>query len=225
MSAQKLLVGRSHEPVLIIDDTGVDVARLTMAACALAPFPPSGNYYPGLRQPITSEMPIQAHVSDIVALVSPLVFDCFDCTAIVSAEPSLSMVTLTPDQLSREQQVPHFDSPDPNFLAMIVYLSDTANTGTAFFRQRSTGIERVCPHTITLFLAAAGASAKEGRGYPVSGDEAYEQIGAVGGVPGRVAIYRGGLLHSGMVPPGMTFSEDPREGRLTLNVFMRVSRG
>ena len=64
----------------------------------------------------------------------------------------------------------------------------------------------------------------EGRGYTGSGDEAYEQIGAVRSVPGRVAIYRGGLLHSGMIPPTMSFSEDPREGRLTLNVFMRVSR-
>ena len=223
MAAQKLLVGRSHEPVLIIDDAGVDVARLIKAACALAPFPPSGNYYPGLRQPITSEMPIAAHVSDIMAVVAPLVFDCFDCTAIVSAEPSLSMVTLAPTELSREQQVPHFDSPDPNYLAMIVYLSDTAHTGTAFFRQSATGIERVCAHTITLFLAAARASAIERCGYAAAGNEAYEQIGEVSGCPGRIAIYRGGLLHSGIIPPGMSFSVDPRVGRLTLNVFIRVS--
>ena len=34
-------------------------------------------------------------------------------------------------------------------------------------------------------------------------------------------IYQGSLLHSGIIPPDMNFSADPREGRLTANIFVR----
>jgi hypothetical protein len=34
-------------------------------------------------------------------------------------------------------------------------------------------------------------------------------------------IYQGSLLHSGIIPRGMNFSVDPREGRLTANLFVQ----
>jgi hypothetical protein len=40
-------------------------------------------------------------------------------------------------------------------------------------------------------------------------------------VPDRLIIYHGSLLHSGIIPPGMKLSADPREGRLTANLFVR----
>jgi hypothetical protein len=33
-------------------------------------------------------------------------------------------------------------------------------------------------------------------------------------------IYNGNLLHSGIIPPGMPLSADPRQGRLTANLFI-----
>jgi hypothetical protein len=39
-------------------------------------------------------------------------------------------------------------------------------------------------------------------------------------VPDRMLIYHGSLLHSGVIPPGMLLTEDPREGRLTANLFL-----
>ena len=58
-------------------------------------------------------------------------------------------------------------------------------------------------------------------GYMHGSDEFYEQIGMVEAVPDRMILYHGSLLHSGVIPPGMTFSADPREGRLTANFFLR----
>ena len=49
-------------------------------------------------------------------------------------------------------------------------------------------------------------------GYIHGSDDFFEQIGAVEAVPDRLIIYQGSLLHSGIIPPGMTFSADPREG-------------
>ena len=36
-----------------------------------------------------------------------------------------------------------------------------------------------------------------------------------------MVIYRTNLLHSGIIPDDMTFSADPRQGRLTANLFVR----
>jgi hypothetical protein len=40
-------------------------------------------------------------------------------------------------------------------------------------------------------------------------------------VPDRLIIYHSTLLHSGVIPPDMNFSADPRQGRLTGNLFVR----
>ena len=58
-------------------------------------------------------------------------------------------------------------------------------------------------------------------GYIVGSDEFFEQVAAVEAVPDRLLIYQGGLLHSGIIPPEMSFSADPRRGRLTANLFIR----
>jgi len=43
----------------------------------------------------------------------------------------------------------------------------------------------------------------------------------VAGTADRLAIYQGCLLHSGIIPPDMDFSDDPRRGRLTANIFIK----
>ena len=40
----------------------------------------------------------------------------------------------------------------------------------------------------------------------------------------RVVIYQGSLLHSGIIPPDMPLSDDPRVGRLTANLFVQAQR-
>jgi len=47
----------------------------------------------------------------------------------------------------RDLRIPNFDSTDPNYLALLHYLRVPPDTGTAFFRQRSTGIERLTEAT------------------------------------------------------------------------------
>ena len=58
-------------------------------------------------------------------------------------------------------------------------------------------------------------------GYIQGSDDFFEEIGAVEAVPDRLIIYQGSLLHSGVIPPGMELSADPRRGRLTANLFVR----
>ena len=85
-------------------------------------------------------------------------------------EGSFSMVTAPPASLSPAQRAPHFDAVDPGYLAVLHYLSDTSGSGTAFYRQRSTGIvwpsslrpaaKRQYCHAITLKKAVLTRAAK-----------------------------------------------------------------
>jgi len=58
-------------------------------------------------------------------------------------------------------------------------------------------------------------------GYIRESDSYFERIGAVEGLADRLVIYRGNMLHSGIIPEDMDFSSDPRRGRLTANIFIR----
>jgi hypothetical protein len=60
-----------------------------------------------------------------------------------------------------------------------------------------------------------------GSGYFHGSDEFFEQIGAIEAVPDRMIIFQGSLLHSGLIPPDMPLTGDPRLGRLTANIFVR----
>jgi len=95
-----------------------------------------------------------------------------------------------------------------------------------FYRQRATGIEVVDEANVSGFVATAKRDAAPRPAAYINGTDAYfEQIGAVEGVPDRLIIYRGNLLHSGIIPPDMPMSHHPRIGRLTANLFVKGRRG
>eukprot|EP01136_Pigoraptor_vietnamica_P016899 Opistho-1_new@61356 len=140
-------------------------------------------------------------------------------------EAGFSIVTTTPDALMPAQRAPHFDSADSGYIALIHYLADTPDTGTAFYRQRSTGIELVDEANRDTFVAAAKAESDGLVGYTNTSNAYFDQIGRIDAVPDRLVIYRGALLHSGIIPDTMKLSADPRQGRLTTNLFIRIQRG
>jgi hypothetical protein len=133
-------------------------------------------------------------------------------------------VSKHPSELSSAQRAPHFDTTDEKHLALLHYLRVPAGSGTAFYRQRSTGIERVTEENIDRFVATAKREAEllpTDSGYISGSDKFFEQVAAIEAIPDRLIIYRGSLLHSGIIPPDMDFSDDPRRGRLTANLFVR----
>jgi hypothetical protein len=77
---------------------------------------------------------------------------------------------------------------------------------------------------IDRFISTAKREAAElapDSGYISGSDRFFEQIAAIEAIPDRLLIYQGSLLHSGIIPHDMNFSRDPREGRLTANLFVR----
>ena len=217
--------GNSESRVVIIDGFRGRVDDLRILASTMAPFPSSDNtYYPGRRRMITTADAVAyAYVEQTLEACAPFIGGAFDIDAFAWDEASFSMVTTPPGQLLPTQRAPHFDRIDPYYLAILHYLSPTPDTGTAFYRHRATGIEQIAPANFATFVETARRENETApqTGYIAGSNSFYEQIGYVEAVPDRLIIYRGCQLHSGIVPPGMTFSEDPLLGRLTANIFVQ----
>jgi hypothetical protein len=218
-------IGKEQNPVVVIDEFTGRLSEILDVAAALAPFPAlKGNYYPGLRRIIEpADGPANSYVDELCEAAAPFIAGAFDIEGFTLTEASFSIVTTAPSDLSPPQRAPHFDSTNPKHYALLHYLRAPAGTGTAFYRQRSTGIERVTEANVARFVTIAEREAAllpKYSGYIFGSDEYFEQIAAVEAVPDRLLIYQGGLLHSGIIPSGMSFSPDPREGRLTANLFV-----
>ena len=218
-------VGNCQAPVVVIDDFSGDADGLVAIAQALAPYDDAGNYYPGLRRIITeADEAANLYVERTCEAAAQFVAGAFDVDGFDLVEASFSMVTADPAELRPAQRAPHFDSTDQKYFALLHYLRVPEGTGTAFYRQRSTRIERVTEVNVSTFVRTADAEAAmlpAGSGYINGSNDFFEQIGAVKAVPDRLIIYQGSLLHSGIIPAEMNLSPDPRIGRLTANFFLR----
>ena len=219
-------VGTAASPVLVIDGASGQIDAVRDMAAALAPFPPArGNAYPGVRRHITDGDGAAAAYARrtlgaaVGAINAAFGFDGFDLL-----DASFSIVTAAPATLTPAQRAPHFDSTDPDYLAVMHFVSGVDGSGTAFYRQRATGIERVSDTNVAHFVSAARREAAGWQGYIGDTNPSFERIGSVDARPDRLIAYQGSLLHSGTIPAAMAFSADPRLGRLTANFFVRGCR-
>jgi hypothetical protein len=225
MSPDLLRIGAHASPVVVIDDFSGETDRIVEIAASMAPFPRSrGTYYPGLRRPIENDGPAWDYVTRTMRDVEPFVGGGFDADGFDLTEASFSMVTARPETLDPAQRAPHFDSTDSDYIAILHYLGGVSGSGTAFYRQLSTGIERVTEENVAQFVAAAQRESGALTGYTRDSNRFFEQIACVEAVRDRLVIYQGRLLHSGVIPADMSFSADPRVGRLTANFFIVARR-
>lgn len=217
--------GNDQSPVVVIDEFNGELSNVLAVADALAPYPRrSGNYYPGVRRVFKAgDEAANAYADKLCEDAGQFIAGAFNVDSFTLLEASFSMVTTLPGELSPAQRAPHFDSPNPRHLALLHYLRTPEGSGTAFYRQRSTGIERVTEANLSRFISTAQREASllgNNSGYINGSNEFFEEIGSVEAVPDRLVIYQGSLLHSGIIPSAMSFSTDPRQGRLTANLFV-----
>ncbi|WP_419814441.1 DUF6445 family protein [Glacieibacterium sp.] len=219
-------VGTARTPVMVIDAVSGRIEAVRDVAAGLAPFPPArGNSYPGVRRHIKdSDTAAAAYARQLLGATVGAINRTFGFDGFALLDASFSVVTATPERLTTQQSAPHFDSTDPDYLAVMHFVAGVDGSGTAFYRQRATGIEVVSDANLAAFVGAAQREAAGWRGYIGDTNPSFERIGAVEALPDRVVVYPSGLLHSGTIPAGMTFDPDPRRGRLTANFFVRGRR-
>jgi hypothetical protein len=157
MTPELRRVGAGRSPVVVVDGFCERLPAIVDLAAAMAPFPRiTGNYYPGLRRVIHErDETAFAYVRETLRIAAPFIGGAFDMDAFDLIEASFSMITAPPATLLPAQRAPHFDSTDPDYIALLHYLSDTPGTGTAFYRQRATGIEVVDEANVASFVATA----------------------------------------------------------------------
>jgi len=214
-------IGRERQPLLEADGFLADPIGL-VALAAAADFRPAfgpGGGYPGLRAPLPN-----AYIEAVVdTLVGPLA-EAFALGAVrpARAQGAFSLVTLPPDALVPAQRVPHVDSVDPMQFAILHYLCDGAAGGTAFYRHRATGFERLSDDRLPAYTATRAAEGAPD-GYVDDGAPWFEPVARVTATMNRLVVYRSCVLHSGTVPSPDRLSADPRRGRLTANVFLTLA--
>jgi hypothetical protein len=215
-------IGEEREPLLQIDGLLQEPQALVDYAATEGRFAPAygpGGGYPGIRSPAPLD-----YVEAVVRAVDPLVREGFglDRVALGKAECNLSLVTLPAETLVAAQREPHVDTSDPLQFAFLHYLCPASYGGTAFYRHRGTGFETLTPERLDAYEAARERErpAEAAMGYIASDTGAFLQTAAVDAMFNRLVIYRSRVLHSGRIAPGAALSPDPRQGRLTANIFL-----
>jgi hypothetical protein len=145
----------------------------------------------------------------------------------------LSMVTWPPDKLQHMQRICHIDhNPDPTRATCggLVYLfRDERLGGTSFYRWKDE--ERVGKGLEILrrdagqgeeFLKQEFDIFRESPRYMTESNEVAELLHTVPPRFNRFVFYPGNMPHSAAVSAPQFLSEDPRKGRLTLNLFFSV---
>ncbi len=228
LNAQVHSIGEEGCKILIVDNLVPDARPLVDLAARLGPFPQpdKGLLYPGLRRYITErDREAAAYVAFVCNRLAPLLSEAFGIGGFRVDNASFSLATRRSQDSLPYMRIPHYDGTDQKAFAVLHYLSETPQGGTAFYRHRRTGFECISPDRAAAYQAGAlqdFAEYGEPADYIGASTQAFERIFDVEGVFNRCLVYTGAMLHSGQLAGTANFSSDPRQGRLTGNIFVRV---
>ena len=212
-------IGAERQPIAIVDGFHPDPVALRAFAAAQA-FAPASHHYPGLRAPLPADY-FTAVRAPLTAVLSR-VFGALGSPRLIDA--SFSLVTTPAADLSVAQRIPHFDALEPGRIALVHYLMPEGGDGTAFFRHRATGFERVDHARAPEYFAALNAelAIEAPEGYVRDTSPLFERTELVEARFNRVAIYRSAQLHSGAISPDARLYAAPLTGRLTITAFLAI---
>ena len=218
---QTYKIGREGEPLLKADAYLAGANLLRDYAIHNNQFSQVDTYYPGIRMPIAFNYTLalakhfQSHIEDTFGL--PL-------SKVKRAASRYSIVTADPKSLSLRQRIPHFDAPSRNSLAMIHYLCDEPDSGTALYRHRESTFEYVDEKRQQQYVQSIDRQFDDPlthpQGYICSDTDNFEMLQSFSAVYNRVLMYRGSSLHSGLIRPDYNFDPSPETGRLTITTFI-----
>jgi hypothetical protein len=218
-SIEILRIGAEQTPIAIVDNFLADPDGLCRVATE-AEFKPLGDYYPGVRCHVP-----QDYFAATLPVVVPTLKRIFGFSQSARYIRGLfSLATTHSDDLALAQRVPHIDGTEPGLIAVVHYLFKDDLGGTAFYRQRATGFERIDAARHQTFLNALEMDfdryGKPPPAYIASDSPAFEQICAVEARYNRAVIYPGNQLHCAILPNGKVLEADPAKGRLTVASFL-----
>ena len=222
---QVLQLADSAHLIWVVDDFVADFDTLVDYSNNQAYFNQpgrDGTLFPGMRD----EMP-DSYYATLSAMIERLALQpqgqCFKRHQI--AKCWLSKVTLTPQQLTPRQKMPHFDSLVEHSMAAVHYLNDDNLGGTNFYRYKHTdklafGFDD--KEMILDMVEKVERSAEHRSGYINDSDDLFEKVFSIAAKPNRLVIYSGNILHSANITAQVEFDKSALNNRTSINSFFSV---
>ena len=214
-------IGSERTPIVIVDNYASEIAPVITHACKQEFAVDTNSYYPGLRAKAS-----KSYVYSVLKPIYEKLRQIYQVPEYMRFQPRLgyySLVTTEPEKLSTLQRIPHFDSNNSYYIAVLHYLNQGNFGGTAFYRHRQTGFERITSHRRDHYLRCLQQQIDElgelEAEYITCDTQLFQQIASVEYKPNRLVIYPGSLLHSGIINADADLHNDPERGRLTGNIF------
>jgi hypothetical protein len=145
----------------------------------------------------------------------------------------LSLVTLPAEKLSLLQRICHVD-PNPDrgrakYAALVYLFADERLGGTSFYRWRNEALVWEGRELLRrdaakgeAFFRQHFATFREAPRYMTESNEVAERLCTIPPRFNRFVFYSGDIPHSSAIAAPELLSDDPRQGRLTLNLFFSV---
>ena len=134
-----------------------------------------------------------------------------------------SLITSQPDELSAMQSWPHFDTSNPNLLAVIHYIDKGSHGGTGFFRHNKSGLDRIDEKSKGNYFQYADdyfqSIKANAYAYCTEQHSEFTCYKKIEYKPNRLIIFPGQLLHSTLVDSETDIDQNLSSGRLTANLF------
>jgi hypothetical protein len=228
------ILGEGLLPLIVIDDYIEDVNGLTQYIAQQAKFSADGHtQYPGIRSPMIKDI--------VLAYLKPLmqpIYKIYGFPATQTPSPCdnyFSLITTAANDLADIQTIPHFDTYQPNLIAVIHYLNDKPHGGIGFFKHKRTGYEFInelrkpeydqVVNDINLSAASringSSINGSSIKGYCSVNHREFECYKTLNYKPNRLIVFPGMLLHSSLVDVTTDIDPNPKTGRLTANMFVK----
>jgi hypothetical protein len=213
---------------LVIDDALENADDLVDLACQYRHlFEPAAVYaYPGLELWVHEQV-----LERITTFFAQHLRQRLGARRTLQASARLSMVTLPASRLQPRQWFCHTDDaglPAGEMIAAsVLYLfHDPRLGGTSFYAPRLSAADTAQLVHDSAQLAPEAFTARWGiePGYQLGSNRCFERVASVPAAWNRLVFYDGGVFHCSDNAGAPALSDDPLQGRLTLNGFLRCSR-
>lgn len=215
-------IGHEKTPIFVIDDLIENITDLSLTASkSIMSESHLSTGYPGKRSDINA-----AYKKTIMDYIYPIMLDVYKIPTSLSVNSDnacFSSLSKPENKLSPFQCIPHLDSTNRFYFAVMHYINEGDFGGTGFYRHSPTGYENITEKNVSNYELSV-QNYLDTNGYPEQryfkeSDDHFELIAKMDYRPNRLIIYPGTLLHSAYVTPEVDIINDINKSRLTANIF------
>jgi hypothetical protein len=223
-SVSSVRIGKCPIAVTVADDALLRPRQLAEFGLGLDFVEDDSNLYPGVRARMPAEFSRPFHAWLTRTLRGTGVFE--DTRHVRDDASFFSIVNKNRAELLPLQRIPHYDSSDPSVFAAVIYLFDRADSGTSFYRHRTTGYETIGADNKDNYKIALSRNMKNlgppAREYINGSNELFERTHSVNSAFNRIVIYSGTVLHAADID-GSLFDNGNDNDRWRLTVTSLIN--